>query len=69
MFGFGSTVPERECAVIIDIGSGSAGAALIVSDIAEDAVTCLLEEVTGRGTVLASMQACSRSIGCSTWWG
>tara|TARA_B100000745_G_scaffold233913_1_gene157523 strand:+ start:358 stop:1551 length:1194 start_codon:yes stop_codon:yes gene_type:complete len=32
MFGFGSHVPERECGVIVDIGSGSVGAALIVSE-------------------------------------
>lgn len=32
MFGFGSLVHERECGVIVDIGSGSVGAALIVSE-------------------------------------
>lgn len=32
MFGFGSHVPERECGVVVDIGSGSVGVALVVSE-------------------------------------
>lgn len=36
MFGFGSHVPERECGIVLDIGSGSVGAALVVSDCEEE---------------------------------
>ncbi len=37
MFGFGNTTPEVECGVIIDIGSGSVGAAVLISDYEQEA--------------------------------
>ena len=33
MFGFNSPVPKQQCSIVIDIGSGSVGAAIIISDV------------------------------------
>ena len=35
MFGFSSGVPQKKCGVIIDIGSGSVGVAIVLSDTQE----------------------------------
>ncbi|MFT5849582.1 MAG: hypothetical protein ACI9H6_000391 [Patiriisocius sp.] len=35
MFGFSSKIPQQQCGVIIDIGSGSVGVSIIVSDVQE----------------------------------
>lgn len=36
MFGFSSRTPEKQCGVVIDIGSGSVGVAIVYSDNAAD---------------------------------
>jgi len=39
MFGIGASVEERECGVVIDVGSGSVGVAIVVSDVHEEKPT------------------------------
>ena len=41
MFGLNSRTPLRTCGVVIDIGSGSVGAAIVISDSSEDTPTIL----------------------------